>query len=459
MSGPGGTPRIIGDRYEVVELLGSGASGQTLLCTDRREGSQVAIKELHFAHLEDWKHLELFEREADVLSRIDHPGIPKVLEFFRGDDEATTLYIVQEFVKGASLAERMDGGPMLGQEEVLDIALGLLDVLEYLHGRVPPVLHRDIKPPNVLIRPSGEVVLVDFGGVWAGWRAPGQVGATVVGTFGYMPPEQLIGQAAPTSDLYALGATLLHVLTGKDPGDFPFDSGRIEVPRALPADARLQRLIEALLRPAPRDRPQTAADARQILAGSDASGAVGAITEAGSPDQQVGAALPSVRHPPHLTRRTLSVPAGYGPRFVEMGPPPRHTKGEFADVYTNLVNPLFPARRSWGDGAHLAWLGLATFSCFITFGILPVVYLATMRSRIRDYRPLFEEGEFTRGVILSVDKGQTYATFKYEFEANDEIYVALMVYAQEMTRFWNTSDVVPVLYDREDPGRSCFVYR
>ena len=255
MSGPeespnarGEEPRVIGDRYQVIRMLGEGSSARTLLCADLHDERRVAVKELHFQHLEDWKYLELFEREAKVLSLLDHRGIPKILDFFQGPGASTTLYIVQEFIEGASLKQRMESGPMLGQQEVHDLALGLLDVLEYLHGRAPPVLHRDIKPSNVLARPEGDAALGDFGGVCFGWRPPDQAGATVVGTFGYMPPEQLLGQGGPTSDLYALGATLLHVVTGKPPSEFPFDSGRIEVPTDLPAGDSLTRLIEALLR-------------------------------------------------------------------------------------------------------------------------------------------------------------------------------------------------------------------
>ena len=98
---------------------------------------------------------------------------------------------------------------MLGQKEIREIATGLLGVLDYLHGRAPPVIHRDIKPSNVLLRPDGTPALIDFGGMRA-WQPAGAAGATVVGTFGYMAPEQAAGQATPASDLYALGATLLH---------------------------------------------------------------------------------------------------------------------------------------------------------------------------------------------------------------------------------------------------------
>jgi len=438
-------PRVIEDRFEVIRVLGQGSSGRTLLCREKSGTSPVAVKELHFEHLDDWKQLELFEREADVLSRLDHPGIPKILDFFRAGSESTTLCIVQEFVEGTSLQLRMDSGPMLGQEEVHEVALGLLEILEYLHGRSPPVLHRDIKPSNVLIRPEGKVALVDFGGVCSGWRLASQAGATVVGTFGYMPPEQMVGQAGPTSDLYALGATLLHVVTGKLPTDFPFDSGRIEVPRDLPCDGPLARLIEALLRPAARDRPQTAVAARQFLTDPPQEPA-GVIVRADDAS------------PSPVPRQRVVIASDDGPRLVDLGPPPRDPEGEFKGVYRNLVNPLFPDRRLWSGGIHGLWICIAGLGTVMSLGTLQLVLRSIVRKRKRRYDDLFREGESARGVILSVERGSTFATFKYEFEVDGTVYIAFMDNAVEMARFWGEGDSVPVLYDQKDPRRSCFVY-
>ncbi len=439
-------PRVIGDRYEVIRVLGEGSSARTMLCSDRNGERRVAVKELHFEHLENWKYLELFEREAKVLSLLDHRGIPKVLDFFQGRSTSTTLYIVQEFIEGASLKQRMESGPLLGEQEVYDFTLGLLDVLDYLHGRVPPVLHRDIKPSNVLIRPEGNAALVDFGGVCFGWRPPSHAGTTVVGTFGYMPPEQLLGQGGPTSDLYALGATLLHLVTGKPPNDFPFDSGRIEVPADLPARDSLTRLIEALLRPAPRDRPQTAAAARQIL------------TDQVRGKPSAGAGTTALVRPGSV-RRSVAIMAGDGPRFVDMGLPPRDPKGEFKDVYKNLVSPLFPAKKLWSPAVHALWVVISGFVSVVTVGVVPLVYASGVKNRKRRYTDLFRRGEFTRGFILSAEKGALHATFKYEFDIAGSTYIAFMEYAVEMTRFWGEGDTVPVLYDPHDPKQCCFVYR
>ena len=449
-------------------MLGEGTSARSLLCEDRQDSRRVAIKELRFEHLENWKYLDLFEREATMLARLEHAGIPKVFDFFQEEGPSASLYIVQEFIEGTSLQERMSVGPMLGQDDAFDLALGMLDVLEYLHGRSPPVIHRDIKPSNILLRTNGDPVLIDFGGVCVGWRPPGIGGSTVVGTFGYMPPEQLVGQGGVTSDLYALGATLLHLVTGRPPSDFPFDSGRIEVPPDLPVREALARLIEALLRPAPRDRPQSAALARRILLASPPPGSgIGAVhppipataVSSGVSTSTSTPTSPAVSASASMPAKVV-VSSGYEPRFVDLGEPPRDPAGPFKDVYRNLMHPLFPARRLWSPLNHAAHLASSTFLAVISLGVAPAIYGWGVRKRKRKYEDLFRRGRFTHGVIRSVERRQSpYYAFKFEFEAEGVTYVAFIDYAYEMARHWDHGDAVPVLYDPDDPTRCCFVYR
>lgn len=445
-------PRVIGGRYAVVRGLGEGAAGRTFLCNDLEGGRRVAVKELRMEHVGSWKHLELFEREARVLTLLEHPAIPQIFDSFREGSDSTAFYIAQEYVEGRSLQDRIDAGPMLGQEDVEEVARQMLHVLDYLHRRAPPVLHRDIKPANILLRDDGSVALIDFGGVLLEWRDPDSLGATVVGTFGYMPPEQLIGQAGTHSDLYALGATLLHALTGRSPRDFSFDSGRIEVPANLPATG-LVRLIEALLRPAPRDRPGSATAALELLSARPAARVDETAPDANSGTEAPGGAL--VRRP----TRAVASGVAHAPDGVDLGPPPRDVDGPFRDVYRNLVNPLFPSKRLWGAGMHVFWLGLATAGSIASVGILPYLYLRSVKRRIRSYGDLFRVGVQAEGVIRSVKDKGVYVGVKYEFVVGDQMYVAVMDYAAEMAEFWNAGDPVPVLYDASDPRRSCFVYR
>ena len=148
---------MIAERYQIVRLLGEGASARTFLCEDQVANRLVALKELRVEHVESWKHYELFEREVQVLKAIRHHGIPEVFEAFSTEDDAMRerLYLVQEFVEGCTLAERLESGPGFEHDELLQFINGLLDILAYLHGCVPPVFHRDIKPSNIILRPSG----------------------------------------------------------------------------------------------------------------------------------------------------------------------------------------------------------------------------------------------------------------------------------------------------------------
>jgi hypothetical protein len=447
---PDAPRRVIADRYEVVSVIGQGSAARTLLCCDLREDRRVVVKELHFAHLSDWKYLELFEREAKMLGRLDHPSIPGVFDYFQGEGGSATFYIVQEYIEAPSLLQRMESGPMLGQTEIHEIAVGLLDVLAYMHGRAPPVIHRDIKPSNVLLRANGTPALIDFGGVRAAWQPRGAEGATVVGTFGYMAPEQFAGQAGPTSDLYALGATLLHLVTGHPPSDFPFDAGRIEIPDDLPTDRPLADLIEALLRPAPRERPSTAQVARDLLT-NPAARQAGQITTSHSMPPALAVAPP---------RKAVFGESG-DPRFVHMGDPPRDPRGEFRDVYRNLMHPLFPARRAWSDAAHVFWIGFVGAASIVTLGGAPAVYGLLLRKRRKKYEDLFRQGLFTTGTIRSIpgaDVGMS-TMIKYEFEVGGIAYRGYMQQPGEMARYWSVSDTVAILYDPEDPSGSCIVYR
>jgi hypothetical protein len=414
-------------------------------------GKLFAIKELRVGRSDDaepedgnpaWKHVELFEREAKVLSMLRHPGVPRVIEYFEHPRErgGLGLYLVQDYVDAPTLRERLEKGPLLGADDLDKLVHGLLDVLEYMHGRAPPVFHRDIKPSNILIRADGQPVLIDFGGVCFGWRPPGQVGTTVVGTFGYMPPEQLLGHVGATTDLYALGATLLELVSGMPPHEFPYDTGRIEVPDDLPADPRLVRLIRALLEPAPRQRPASPAAARAIYLSEPSPVASKALVAA-----------------PRATN-AIAVMGGDGPRYVELGPPPRAVDGPYADVYRDLVDPFAIHRLIRNPLTRaLAALGLGV----ITLGILPIWYWADQAQRKRRYHRLFTDGEATVGRILSVtvEEGGMASNVKFGYEAEGVEYRGFMQLPVKLARYWGEGDPVTVLYDAADPTESCFVFR
>lgn len=262
-----------GGMYEIQKVLGSGSSATTYQARVRDTGQLVAVKALSLAAMRGWKQLDLFQREAQVLSGLSHPGIPRYLDHFEEDDAAgLTFYIVQEMVQGASLASMLQSGMRCDDREAQRIMRDMCDILSYLASLRPPVVHRDIKPDNILLRGGrwgGQVVLVDFGGV-AGVGAAADAStfaSTVVGTYGYMAPEQFRGAAQPASDLYALGATLLFLLSGQPPFAFPQERMRIDWHSSFKAPSPLwTQLLDGLLEPVAEDR-LTAEQAIDLLSG------------------------------------------------------------------------------------------------------------------------------------------------------------------------------------------------
>lgn len=221
-----GTP-LQGGRYVIRQILGQGGMGAALLATDKRlDSKQVVIKEL-IADSNDPARLkedELnFKREVVTLAHLDHPLIPNVTDNF---EEHSRFFMVQEYVEGENLEDRMDRlQQAMHERDVLIYASEILDVLDYLSQQTPPIVHRDIKPANVVISTKDKKAhLVDFGIARADVARNAQRKQTsALGTPGYAPPEQYQGNADPRSDLYALGATLHHLLTNRDPRNYqPF---------------------------------------------------------------------------------------------------------------------------------------------------------------------------------------------------------------------------------------------
>jgi hypothetical protein len=244
--------QLRGGRYVVTRALGAGSQGDTLEAVDKQAGRLVAIKRFQVRGAKRWKDVELAEREARVLESLSHPGLPGHVEHF---EEGGALYLVMEKIEGESLAALRRRGAVLGRADIVRLLRESSAILDYLHGRAPPVVHRDVKPGNVIRRPDGSFALIDFGAVRDRMRPEG--GSTVVGTFGYMAPEQFQGRAQPSSDVYALGATALAMLTGLEPEDMPHQGLAIDVAAALRGrgDPALVEVLSAMLQPDPDRRP------------------------------------------------------------------------------------------------------------------------------------------------------------------------------------------------------------
>ncbi len=219
-----GTPLQSG-RYVIKQVLGEGGMGAALLATDKRlDGKPVVIKELISDSTDPLKYKEderNFKQEVVTLAHLEHPLIPGVTDNF---EEGSRYFMVQEYVEGENLEDRMERlkQPMK-ERDVLGYTSEVLDVLDYLSQQTPPIVHRDIKPANIIIGTKDRRAhLVDFGIARADVaRNARRKQTSALGTPGYAPPEQYQGNADPRSDLYALGATMHHLLTNRDPRDYP----------------------------------------------------------------------------------------------------------------------------------------------------------------------------------------------------------------------------------------------
>jgi ankyrin repeat protein len=259
---------IIAQRYRITDTLGQGGVGITYAAQDLKSGQQVALKALSVRQMGDWKVLELFEREARILAQLNHPAIPRYLDYFEVDTpEDRAFYIAQELAEGKSLADLVEIGWRTNEDGVRRIATQILEILVYLHSLKPPVVHRDIKPQNLIGGKDGKIFLVDFGAVQDTYRTTLAKGSTIVGTYGYMAPEQFRGQAVPATDLYGLGATVLFLLTHRSPSDLPQERLKISFRSRIQVSEGFADWLEKMLEPDVEDRFPSAKEALAALQG------------------------------------------------------------------------------------------------------------------------------------------------------------------------------------------------
>jgi serine/threonine protein kinase len=242
---------MLSERYEIIRELGTGGAGTTYLARESATGREVVAKLLHFRLLGDWKTVELFEREAAVLRSLHHPCIPAYVDFFPTEREGTQQFVlVREYIAGTSLQARVDSGWRGTEEEIRVIGARLARIVDYIHSVRPPVIHRDINPRNVVQREDGEIFLLDFGGVQDAIRLSTGAANTIVGTPGYTPMEQFVGRASIRSDLYALAATLLFLLTHRNPADLPAKDMKVDFASVIELSSRgLARVLGNWLEP------------------------------------------------------------------------------------------------------------------------------------------------------------------------------------------------------------------
>lgn len=260
---------LLANRYLIQEVIGMGGMGSVYRARDMHFPNVprlVAVKEMiNMAPdpLVRQTIVQNFEREANILATLNHPSIPRIYDYFSQDNRS---YLVLEYIHGKDLEAIINETPgFLPEEQVIHWAVQLCDVLAYLHNHKPePIIFRDMKPSNVMINLSGDVVLVDFG-IARTFQA-GQKG-TMIGTEGYSPPEQYRGEATPLADIYALGATLHHALTRRDPRlEPPFSFAERPIRKINPSvSPELEAVINTALEYEPSKRYQSAEAMKDAL--------------------------------------------------------------------------------------------------------------------------------------------------------------------------------------------------
>lgn len=257
------------DRYLILGVLGTGGMSSVYKGRDLHFPNVtklVAVKEMINLAADPTMYdmvVRNFEREADLLATLSHPAIPRIYDYFTHED---TSYLVMEYIEGKDLEEVLrDSDDFLAESQVLTWAIEICDVLSFLHNHQgQPIVFRDIKPSNIMVDQHAHIRLIDFG--IARVFAPGQKG-TMIGTEGYSPPEQYRGEAAPVGDVYALGATLHHLLTKRDPrAEAPFSFSERLVRQLNPnVSPEFEGVISTALAYDPKDRYPTAESMKQAL--------------------------------------------------------------------------------------------------------------------------------------------------------------------------------------------------
>jgi serine/threonine protein kinase, bacterial len=247
-------------RYQILKTLGQGGMGTTYLAWDKIK--LLVLKEMNADMAIIPKAQELFEREAKILQSLHHPGIPQYYDFFLAADRK---YLAMELIHGQDLDVYVMERGKVALNQAIEWLVQLCEILGYIHQQQPPLIHRDVKPANILVRTIDKrIFLLDFGAV----KEIGTLGGTKIGAPDYMAPEQNNGQPCTQSDLYAIGPTLIFLLTGRNPADFlelnP-EGYRFNVSSVPGITPQLQATIDKVTHRRPLDRYLTATDLAQAL--------------------------------------------------------------------------------------------------------------------------------------------------------------------------------------------------
>ena len=247
---------IIDGKYEILREIGKGGMSVVYLAMDTHLNKQWAVKEIRKkgSGKNDEIVVNSLLAEANMMKKLDHPALPRIVDII---DNGVTIYVVMDYIEGESLDKILNEYGAQSEELVITWAKQLCDALSYLHSQKPPIIYRDMKPANIMLKPEGNIKIIDFG-IAREYKEQNLADTTVLGTKGYAPPEQYSGQTDARSDIFALGMTMHHLLTGVDPR-----SGDAYAPVRMwnpELSEGIEIIIDKCVQPAAENRYQNCAD-------------------------------------------------------------------------------------------------------------------------------------------------------------------------------------------------------
>lgn len=249
---------LLDGKYKILNKVGQGGMSVVYLAMNEKANKQWAVKEVRKDGVRDFEVVKQgLVAETDILKKLSHPNLPSIIDVIETDE---SFIIIMDYVQGNSLNKALEEFGAQPQENVIAWAKQLTDVLGYLHSRTPPIIYRDMKPANIMLKPDGNVTLIDFGTARE-YKEKNLADTTCLGTVGYAAPEQFggMGQTDARTDIYCLGATLYHLVTGMNPCEPPYEIKPIrEINPGL--SAGLERIILKCTQRDPNDRYQSAAE-------------------------------------------------------------------------------------------------------------------------------------------------------------------------------------------------------
>ena len=251
--------QIIDDKYEILKLIGQGGMSRVYLAMDKRLNKQWAIKEIEKRAKDKNNEIVIQSAiaEANLIKQLDHPAIVRIVDII---DNGDVIYIIEDYIEGETLSSVLETQGAQPQELVIEWALQICEALEYLHTRKPPIIYRDMKPANVMIKPDGNIKVIDFG-IAREYKDQSLADTVSLGTKGYAAPEQFggKGQTDARTDVYCLGVTLYHLLTGQNPCEPPYEIYPIRHWNPQ-LSAGLEAIIQKCTQLNPDDRYQSCAE-------------------------------------------------------------------------------------------------------------------------------------------------------------------------------------------------------